>query len=215
MFDHWFTRVVISGFSAGQEAPVVPGCRTVERRLFASVNLFMLGMSGNFLRLEEKRSVFLAANQWHTAYLYFVNPFHARHVREWNYYELYTNLILEHVALVFPDMPCMKWVYKDKKASFHQSEARNQKNASRASDKPRIHRRSTSDSVRPSVFKSLPCLLFWNNVKTTCPRCLGGNSGLLFPGRITFLPDPSRPLSRELRTDPTVAGFWIQPVRHR
>ena len=58
----------------------------------------------------------------------FVNPFHARHVRE-----------------KCPYMPCMRRVYRDK-ASVHWSAAR-KKSASRPGDKPRMNRLSTADFV--------------------------------------------------------------------
>ena len=38
-------------------------------------------LSAVYMR-DEKRSLFLAADQWTVAYFVFVNPFHARHVRE-------------------------------------------------------------------------------------------------------------------------------------
>ena len=51
---------------------------------------------------DEKRSVFLAADQWTDAFLYLYS-FHARHVQE------------------SPDMPCLEMgrVYRDKKATVH------------------------------------------------------------------------------------------------
>ena len=52
---------------------------------------------------------------------------------------------------MFPDMPCMKKVYKDKKAPVHWSEAR-KKNYSRPADKLVINRWSTGRCVPPSVY---------------------------------------------------------------
>ena len=55
---------------------------------------FITGLSAVYHR-NEKRSLFLAADQWTEAVRVPVNPFRARHVRE------------------FPDMPCTKRVYRD------------------------------------------------------------------------------------------------------
>ena len=48
---------------------------------------------------------------------------------------------------LFPDMPCMKRVYRDKKASVHWSAARKKKSASRLGDKPLTNRLSTTNFV--------------------------------------------------------------------
>ena len=56
----------------------------------------------------------------------------------------------EEPQVEFPDMPCMKRVYRDK-ASVHWSAARN-KGASRPGDIPVINRLSTGRCVPPSVY---------------------------------------------------------------
>ena len=111
---------------------------------------------------DEKRSLFLAANQW-TVTFFVYKRFHARHVREIQRFSPrnkcsatpppsrtkhpgYTRKQMQCLALsggaqhpgamvfrlgiqrfvLFPDMPCMKRVYRDKKASAHWSAARNE-----------------------------------------------------------------------------------------
>ena len=44
-------------------------------------NQWTTGLSAVY-QWDEKRSLFLAADQWTDAFFVFVNPFHARHIRE-------------------------------------------------------------------------------------------------------------------------------------
>ena len=111
-------------------------------------------------------------------------------------------------------MPCMKRVYKDKKASVHWSAVRN---------KERFSSRG-SNARQPVVvflhrFKwDFACSCFWRGVQATCLRCLGGYEGHLSPGRTVL--STSRPARPRLaappyaRIRPTrgMSGFWIRQV---
>ena len=97
----------------------------------------------------------------------------------------------------FPDKPCMKSVYRDKKALVHWSAANNNF-LFRPGDKPDTHRTQTARQplvVFPHRFQlDFACSCFWKEVQAMCFPCFGGYEGRLSPGRtVLSAPSPARP----------------------
>ena len=119
---------------------------------------------------------------------------------------------------LFPDMPCMKRVYKDNKASVHWSAAR-KKSASRSAVKPLVNRSLCSfvGLHRISLVRASG-LCFWRVVQETCLRCLGRYEGRLSPGRTVLSasrparPRPATPPCAATRPARGMSRFWTRQV---
>ena len=132
------------------------------------------GLSAVYNR-GEKRSLFLAADQWTVAFFVFVIPFHARHVRESMYQclcirnrlEISIEIAIPHHPILckMADAPVLESSIpkhalhekscRDKYATVHWPAAK-QKSASRPADNPRINRWSNMGYVPPSVWMGFP-----------------------------------------------------------